>query len=139
MLLFTSYHTQRLRRLQEEANQLQQQPAEPAPAENVAVAAEENINEIAQPIDEEVDDAAVPLIENPNQPSPGGTPANADDDNNRLPMIALLRTFVLSFFTSLIPETPAVWSVRRAPCYRRYLSGIGVDTTIRHLLIVVQF
>ena len=108
MLLFTSYHTQRLRRLQEEANQLQQQPAEPAPAENVAVAAEENINEIAQPIDEEVDDAAVPLIENPNQPSPGGTPANADDDNNRLPMIALLRTFVLSFFTSLIPETPAV-------------------------------
>lgn len=30
------------------------------------------------------------------------------DDNNRLPTIALLRTFVLSFFASLIPETPAV-------------------------------
>lgn len=30
------------------------------------------------------------------------------DDPNRLPTIALLRTFVLSFFASLIPETPAV-------------------------------
>lgn len=30
------------------------------------------------------------------------------EDNNRLPTVALLRTFVLSFFASLIPETPAV-------------------------------
>lgn len=30
------------------------------------------------------------------------------DENNRLPTVALLRTFVLSFFASLIPETPAV-------------------------------
>lgn len=33
---------------------------------------------------------------------------NEHEDNNRLPSIALLRTFVLSFFASLIPETPAV-------------------------------
>lgn len=30
------------------------------------------------------------------------------EDTTRLPTIALLRTFVLSFFASLIPETPAV-------------------------------
>lgn len=30
------------------------------------------------------------------------------EDNNRLPTVTLLRTFVLSFFASLIPETPAV-------------------------------
>lgn len=30
------------------------------------------------------------------------------EDNSRLPTVALLRTFVLSFFASLIPETPAV-------------------------------
>lgn len=30
------------------------------------------------------------------------------EDNNRLVTVALLRTFVLSFFASLIPETPAV-------------------------------
>lgn len=30
------------------------------------------------------------------------------EENNRLVTVALLRTFVLSFFASLIPETPAV-------------------------------
>lgn len=30
------------------------------------------------------------------------------EENNRLPTVTLLRTFVLSFFASLIPETPAV-------------------------------
>lgn len=30
------------------------------------------------------------------------------DENHRLPAITLLRTFILSFFSSLIPETPAV-------------------------------
>lgn len=34
--------------------------------------------------------------------------SSVQDDNNRLPMITLLRTFILSFFASLIPETPAV-------------------------------
>lgn len=37
------------------------------------------------------------------------TTSTADlEDNNRLPNITLLRTFVLSFFASLIPETPAI-------------------------------
>lgn len=30
------------------------------------------------------------------------------EENNRLPTVTLLRTFVLSFFASLIPETPAL-------------------------------
>lgn len=30
------------------------------------------------------------------------------DENNRLPTLTLVRTFILSFFSSLIPETPAV-------------------------------
>lgn len=34
--------------------------------------------------------------------------ANEQDEHNRLPAITLFRTFVLSFFSSLIPETPAV-------------------------------
>lgn len=34
--------------------------------------------------------------------------ADEQDENQRLPVIALLRTFILSFFSSLIPETPAV-------------------------------
>lgn len=32
----------------------------------------------------------------------------AQEQNNRTPVIVLLRTFVLSFFASLIPETPAL-------------------------------
>lgn len=32
----------------------------------------------------------------------------AQEQNNRTPIIVLLRTFVLSFFASLIPETPAL-------------------------------
>lgn len=36
------------------------------------------------------------------------TTTTESEDNNRLPMITLIRTFVLSFFASLIPETPAV-------------------------------
>lgn len=31
-----------------------------------------------------------------------------DTTNNRTPVIALVRTFVLSFFASLIPDTPAL-------------------------------
>lgn len=33
---------------------------------------------------------------------------SVEQDENRLPTVTLLRTFILSFFSSLIPETPAV-------------------------------
>lgn len=39
---------------------------------------------------------------------PVSTTTAEQEENNRLPTITLLRTFVLSFFASLIPETPAV-------------------------------
>lgn len=32
----------------------------------------------------------------------------ADNDSNRTPTIVLVRTFIMSFFASLIPETPAL-------------------------------
>jgi len=32
----------------------------------------------------------------------------ADNDSNRTPVIVLVRTFIMSFFASLIPETPAL-------------------------------
>lgn len=41
-----------------------------------------------------------------NAPSTGDTVA--EEQNNRTPVIALIRTFILSFFASLIPETPAL-------------------------------
>lgn len=33
---------------------------------------------------------------------------NAGNDTNRTPVIVLVRTFIMSFFASLIPETPAL-------------------------------
>lgn len=54
---------------------------------------------------------------NQNQATPTSTESNTTttttslagdvEENNRLPTIMLLRTFILSFFSSLIPETPA--------------------------------
>lgn len=37
-----------------------------------------------------------------------GSPSGGEQDSNRLPTAALLRTSILSFFPSLIPETTAV-------------------------------
>lgn len=51
---------------------------------------------------------STPLI-NSDTDSPASTSTSSDEqDENRLPTITLLRTFILSFFSSLIPETPAV-------------------------------
>ncbi|XP_055298281.1 homocysteine-responsive endoplasmic reticulum-resident ubiquitin-like domain member 2 protein [Sitodiplosis mosellana] len=36
------------------------------------------------------------------------SPSAEQDENTRLPTLTLVRTFILSFFSSLIPETPAV-------------------------------
>lgn len=41
-------------------------------------------------------------------PSSTQPTSGEQDENNRLPTVTLLRTFILSFFSSLIPETPAV-------------------------------
>lgn len=46
----------------------------------------------------------------PNSDNESSTPltSGSEQEENRLPAITLLRTFILSFFSSLIPETPAV-------------------------------
>lgn len=47
----------------------------------------------------------------PNSDTESSSPLASGSDEqaeNRLPAITLLRTFILSFFSSLIPETPAV-------------------------------
>lgn len=46
----------------------------------------------------------------PNSDNESSTPltSGSEQEESRLPAVTLLRTFVLSFFSSLIPETPAV-------------------------------
>lgn len=49
-----------------------------------------------------------PSVNVDNETAASFSPSGEQDENSRLPTIALLRTFILSFFSSLIPETPAV-------------------------------
>lgn len=70
----------------------QQPPQEPAAAD--AANNGENPNNEAEPLV----NAAGPLTDN------DGT----DNNSNRTPTIVLVRTFIMSFFASLIPETPAL-------------------------------
>lgn len=49
-----------------------------------------------------------PLVVAADNENPTVLTSGEQDENNRLPAITLLRTFILSFFSSLIPETPAV-------------------------------
>lgn len=52
---------------------------------------------------------ATPLINQETESSTTPSSSSAEqDENNRLPTLTLVRTFILSFFSSLIPETPAV-------------------------------
>lgn len=54
---------------------------------------------------------STPLINQETESSTTSAPSSSSaeqDENNRLPTLTLVRTFILSFFSSLIPETPAV-------------------------------
>lgn len=73
--------------------QPQQLPQQQQPAIEVA-------NNEENPIDE-----AEPLVNAAASPTDN---VGADNDSNRTPMIVLVRTFIMSFFASLIPETPAL-------------------------------
>ncbi|XP_031628459.1 homocysteine-responsive endoplasmic reticulum-resident ubiquitin-like domain member 2 protein [Contarinia nasturtii] len=77
---------------------------EPAPAEN-AEPQNGNDGETNQREGE-----STPLInqETETTTTTPSTPSAEQDENNRLPTLTLLRTFISSFFSSLIPETPAV-------------------------------
>ncbi|KAG4079360.1 hypothetical protein HA402_008052 [Bradysia odoriphaga] len=76
---------------------VEQQPQQPQQPAADAVNNEEN------PINE-----AEPLV---NAAAAAASPTDNDDavnEANRTPMIVLVRTFIMSFFASLIPETPAL-------------------------------
>ncbi len=73
--------------------QQQQQPPQ-QPAVDAAANNEEN------PINE-----AEPLVNATASPTDND---GATNDSNRTPTIVLVRTFIMSFFASLIPETPAL-------------------------------
>lgn len=78
----------------------EQQPPQPQPQQGEHNAENNNNN---QPNGE-----ATNSLPASNETSQGTSSAGEQDEDNRLPTVALLRTFILSFFSSLIPETPAV-------------------------------
>jgi len=112
-ILYYGYHVGYFRQLNREPNNNQppnvappannnqniapavlEQPAQPPQQPPVDVADNEpNVNNEAEPL---VDAAASP------------TDTDGADNNNRTPAIVLVRTFIMSFFASLIPETPAL-------------------------------
>lgn len=72
-------------------------------AENVP---EPNANDVGE--NEERNDAPSAVPNSDNESTPPLASSSDEQAENRLPAITLLRTFILSFFSSLIPETPAV-------------------------------
>lgn len=100
---------QQLERLQEAAGAGEPDVID-APAENVEQPnANVNATESNSENNQRNDAESTPLT-NPDAESSTTTPStpSAEQDENRLPTVTLLRTFILSFFSSLIPETPAV-------------------------------
>lgn len=70
---------------------------------------QQNLNETDGQNNPRNEGESTPLIQSDSDNlSASLAPSNEQDENNRLPTITLLRTFILSFFSSLIPETPAV-------------------------------
>lgn len=70
---------------------------------------QQNLNETDGQNNPRNEGESTPLIQSDSDNlSTSSAPSNEQDENNRLPTITLLRTFILSFFSSLIPETPAV-------------------------------
>lgn len=96
---------------------LQEAAGEPdvidAPAENIEqpnanVNANANANESNSENNQRNDAESTPLINSDAESSTTPSTLSTEQDENRLPTVTLLRTFILSFFSSLIPETPAV-------------------------------
>lgn len=127
IILYYLYHTGFFRQLQQQTNNNQIQPAQaaagavaaavadpPAPAGQAAadidgmpVAAAGNGDQEGVEADGEV--AVIPgAVEDGEIPTESSNDTIAQDQNNTTPVIALIRTFILSFFASLIPETPAL-------------------------------
>lgn len=107
------YHVGYFRQLNREPNN--NQPA------NVVPAANNNENAAPAPVVEQQPQPQQPAAdaanneENPNNEAEplvnAASPTDndgADNVSNRTPTIVLVRTFIMSFFASLIPETPAL-------------------------------
>lgn len=113
MLFFVcSYQNhQRNIRDRQQLERLQEAAGEPdvidAPAENNG---EQNANEATTGENSPANDGeSTPLVQPDTETVPAPSSSSTEqDENNRLPTVTLLRTFILSFFSSLIPETPAV-------------------------------
>lgn len=103
--LYISYSYQsHQRNLRDRQQSERQQEAAAGEADDISV---ENVQE---PIGENEERNDIPSSV-PNADNESSTPLASSSDEqveNRLPAITLLRTFILSFFSSLIPETPAV-------------------------------
>lgn len=119
-MLFSSYQNyqrnlrdrQQLERLQEAAGAGEPDVID-APAENTEQPnANANTTESNAENNQRNDTESTPLInsdaDSSTTPSTAPSTPSAEQDENRLPTVTLLRTFILSFFSSLIPETPAV-------------------------------
>lgn len=79
---------------------VEQHPPPPPPQQQPQQPAIDIANNEENPINE-----AEPLVNAAASPTDNVV---ADNDSNRTPMIVLVRTFIMSFFASLIPETPAL-------------------------------
>lgn len=107
-MIYSYQNHQRNLRGRQQTEHLQEAAVEPdvidAPAENNEPQQMANVGQNQQRESE-----STPLInqdtENSTTPS---APSAEQDENARLPTLTLVRTFILSFFSSLIPETPAV-------------------------------
>lgn len=112
-ILYYGYHVGYFRQLNREPNN--NQPANVVPPvnnnnENVAAPA---VDQPQQPAgdaannEENPNNEAEPLVNATDAASPTDNDG-AVNEGNRTPTIVLVRTFIMSFFASLIPETPAL-------------------------------
>lgn len=113
---FSRYHVGCFRQLQpapaEANNNHLPAAAVPAPAvaNNAAVAAQDAPVADQVAVGANAVDAAPDAADGAQQPeeSLSNELVGQDPANHRTPVIALVRTFILSFFASLIPDTPAL-------------------------------
>lgn len=97
-----------------QAGDIQQQPqpviVDEVPREPEPEAVDEIDNSDNAQVNSDSDSRSAPVTDATTTESTSSSNATTPEleENNRLPTVTLLRTFVLSFFASLIPETPAV-------------------------------
>lgn len=106
--LFSYQNHQRNIRDRQQLDRLQEVAGEPdvidGPAENNE---QQNANESNGENNPRNDGESTPLVQPDTETisAPSSSSSSTEQDENR---VTLLRTFILSFFSSLIPETPAV-------------------------------